>query len=171
MAARVCVGVIIKPHGVRGAFKIHLLTNDASVLETAKTVYIEHNGAAHRHDVLNTFHAADTLAMSVDGVLTREDAQALKGAKVLIEKMQPEDGDSWYVEDITGCLVIDEAGKSYGNVMEVLFTGANDVYVLEGDPDMLMPALKKLILNVDIPSKRITIRAAVAEEVLMSDED
>ena len=58
-----------------------------------------------------------------------------------------------------GAKVVTEEGENFGVLDEVLLTGANDVYVVkrEGKKEVLLPAIKECILNVDLEEKVITI--------------
>ncbi|HPY36626.1 MAG TPA: hypothetical protein PLH38_02225, partial [Clostridia bacterium] len=61
--------------------------------------------------------------------------------------------------------VFDTRSKNYGKVTDVLQTGANDVYVVEGECKMLVPALKKVLHLVDTENKRIVLDAELVGEV------
>jgi 16S rRNA processing protein RimM len=99
----------------------------------------------------------------------REDASAaesLRGNYISVTRDQliPLEQDNYYVFDLIGCEVFDTAGEFYGKLVEVLETGGNDVYVVKpaNAPgvqkkrgDILLPAIKSVILEVDIERKRI----------------
>ncbi|MDD3920698.1 MAG: ribosome maturation factor RimM, partial [Eubacteriales bacterium] len=73
--------------------------------------------------------------------------------------------DTWFVADLIGCRVYDSNGSDLGTLTDVLETGANDVYEVHGEKLVYLPALKKLLLDVDVTNKRILVDAAVLEEV------
>ena len=56
--------------------------------------------------------------------------------------------------------VFTEEGELLGIIKDVFPTGANDVYVIfkEGEPDLLIPAIKDCILNVDVAGRKMTVR-------------
>ena len=71
----------------------------------------------------------------------------------------------YFVVDLIGCTVSDTNGNDLGKLTDVLETGANDVYVISGEKNLMVPALKKLLHKVDIENKHIDLDAAVLEEV------
>ncbi len=60
--------------------------------------------------------------------------------------------------DIVGCAVVTEAGEILGTLKDVLPSGSNDVWVVEGRREYMIPALKEVILDVDAAAKRIRVR-------------
>jgi 16S rRNA processing protein RimM len=63
-----------------------------------------------------------------------------------------------------GCDVFDTSGKAYGKLTDVLETGASDVYEIDGGK-LLVPALKRVLNEVDVEGGRIVLDADVLEEV------
>lgn len=67
----------------------------------------------------------------------------------------------WEVSDISGCSVYDVAGEYIGKLVDVLHTGANDVWVINTgtaqDKEMLVPALRTVIKEVNVKERKITI--------------
>lgn len=68
--------------------------------------------------------------------------------------------DSYYIADLIGCRVQDTDGEELGKVFDVIETGSNDVYWIkgEGKKEVLIPALKDIVVNVDIVNSVITIK-------------
>jgi ribosomal 30S subunit maturation factor RimM len=62
--------------------------------------------------------------------------------------------------EILGLQVVDEAGNVLGRVIEILETGANDVYVVQrpDGSELLLPALRSVILAVDLEQQRLVVR-------------
>jgi 16S rRNA processing protein RimM len=60
--------------------------------------------------------------------------------------------------ELAGCEVVTEAGESLGLFKDALPSGANDIWVVEGRREYLLPALKEVVLNVDLTARRITVR-------------
>jgi 16S rRNA processing protein RimM len=69
--------------------------------------------------------------------------------------------DSYFIFDLVGCEAYAVNGELLGDLVEVLETGSNDVYVVKPrntrGADILIPALKSVVQCVDIPNKRITV--------------
>lgn len=160
-------GLITKPHGVQGAFKVMPLCDDASRFKTLSDAYIERDGAYTPVKVVRAGVAPDMATIWLEGVETRDEAEALRGAYLCVDRAHavklPE--GRYFVADLIGCEVFDTEGAGYGRLTDVMETGANDVYVINGEKELLIPALKKLLNTVDVENKRIVLNADVLREV------
>lgn len=66
---------------------------------------------------------------------------------------------SWWPHELEGCEVLTDSGRSLGALTEVLFTPANDVWVAtRGEEETLIPALKEVVVSVDLQGRRVIIR-------------
>ena len=67
--------------------------------------------------------------------------------------------DEYFVADLIGMRVVTEEGEPFGTLKDVMVTGANDVYVVEreGMPEVLLPAIRECIRNVDMEQGVITV--------------
>jgi 16S rRNA processing protein RimM len=67
--------------------------------------------------------------------------------------------DEYFIADLQGLTVIDEAEQVIGTLRDVMETGANDVYIVDmtDGREVLIPAIKECILNVDIEGGKIQI--------------
>ena len=67
--------------------------------------------------------------------------------------------DEYFITDLIGLTVVNEEEAVLGRVKDVLETGANDVYVVEltGGKELLLPAIKDCILNVDLEAGTVTV--------------
>lgn len=74
------------------------------------------------------------------------------------------DADSFWVHDIVGLTAQTESERRLGEVVDVLFTGANEVYIIRPasgvnrDRDLLIPALAEVVRSVDIGAGTLTVR-------------
>lgn len=68
------------------------------------------------------------------------------------------DQPSYLVKDLVGFEVVTEAGEVLGKLVDVLPTGGNDVFVVgEGPAEILVPAIKSVVLKIDMELRRITV--------------
>ena len=66
---------------------------------------------------------------------------------------------TYYHHQLLGLPVVTEAGEALGALAEVLETGANDVYVVQGEGgELLLPAIRSVILSIDLAARQITVR-------------
>ncbi|MGQ9458989.1 MAG: ribosome maturation factor RimM, partial [Anaerolineae bacterium] len=107
------------------------------------------------------FHRGQVL-LKLAGYNTRTEAEELRQVLVQVpvgEAMSLPEG-THYVHEILGLEAWTESGEFLGEVVEVLETGANDVYVLQGSPlgEILIPALESAVLEVDLEEGRMLVR-------------
>ncbi len=100
------------------------------------------------------------VAARLGGCEVRERAQALAGATVAVRRDQlPDPGEGeYYWADLIGLAVVDTEGRELGQVVDLIATGANDVLVVQGDRERLIPFLpERVVLEVDLAAKRVRV--------------
>ena len=89
------------------------------------------------------------------------DIERYKRCPLLVtrENAVPLEEDEYFVADMIGMKVITEDGIEFGTLSDVMETGANDVYVIDSKEhgEVLMPAIKECVLNVDMENGIITV--------------
>ena len=67
--------------------------------------------------------------------------------------------DEYFIADLIGLKASSDEGEELGEITDVLQTGANDVYVIskEGTPDLLVPAIRDCVVNVDVEAGTIVL--------------
>jgi 16S rRNA processing protein RimM len=65
--------------------------------------------------------------------------------------------DVFLVKDLAGCQVVTVQGDVLGVLKDVLPTGGNDIYVVAGAKEILIPALKSIVKKIDVANKRIEV--------------
>lgn len=167
MTDRFRIAQILRPHGVRGEVKLYPLTDDIARFKRLREAFVEKNGQYEPVVVTGCKFVADTVVVSIEGTGTPEEAEKLRGLYLCVDRAHavklPE--GAFFVADIIGCEVFSTDGTALGKVREVLETNANDVYVIEGQRRLMVPALKKLLHLVDVENKRIELDAGVLSEV------
>ncbi len=164
------IGKIAGAHGIKGELKVIPLTDDPKRYKKLKNVYINENDRMVEYRVENVRITNNTVLVKLSGIDDRDRALDYKNLFILIDRKDavtlPE--DTYFICDIIGCSVYDD-GRFLGEVTEVLETGSNDVYVVRGEnnQEILIPALKSVIVDVDIENKKI---AAKLPEGLIDDE-
>lgn len=163
------IGLIVRPHGIHGAVKLQPLTDNTARYKGLRHAYLEQNGRMQKVDVDDIGIRPDFVTLHIAGVDTPEAAELLRGAYLSVDKANavPLPPDTYFIADLIGCKVWDTDGFFYGELKDVLQTGANDVYVVEGPKGMLLPALKKALHEVCVEEKRIVLIKDVLEEVAL----
>jgi 16S rRNA processing protein RimM len=105
----------------------------------------------------------------LEGVRTRAEAEQLRGQAVLVDaaELPSLDADEYYWHDILGMRVVTEDGENVGTITEIFPTGSNDVYVVrQGKREVLIPAIKEVVVSIDTKSRRMVIRPLLDEDDL-----
>ncbi len=156
------VGVIIKPHGIKGEVKVYPTTDSPLRFnEITHAKLIQQGKTLGDFKISGVKYFKDTVILKFEAYNNINEVEALKGAELYIpreEGAELQDGE-YYIADIIGMDVVTEDGLRLGTVRDVMETGANDVYVVErdGGKELLIPAIKQCILNTDIEENIMTV--------------
>lgn len=152
----ITVGQIINTHGIKGELKVYPLTDDLKRFRKLKTVYIE----GVLRNVIWCKLQSDKVILKIEGIDSIEAAVKYKEKYLEVDREDAVklDEGSYFVTDIIGCKVIDENGVEYGKIFNVLHTPNNDVYWIKEGKELLIPALKDIVLSIDIKKAEIVIK-------------
>ncbi len=148
------IGKITGTHGIKGMVKVYLYSGDDRTLRAVEEFTLRHsNGVVQSVSVVALQgHGRKTL-VSLKGYGTINDVLPLVGGELLVRRDQfPEtDPDEYYWADLIGLRVVTDGGNQLGLLKEIIETGSNDVYVVQGgEKEYLIPALEDVILNIDL---------------------
>jgi 16S rRNA processing protein RimM len=156
----IAVGRVTRAHGVKGEVAVLPLSQVESRFEAGSRLLVE--GLDHTLTVEASRPHRHRLLVRFDEILGRDQAEALQGRYLLVDAEEAPplpDGEFW-PHQLVGCEVVIEGGRSLGHVREVIHTAANDVWVAEGpDGEVLVPALREVVTNVDLGTRRVEVRA------------
>ena len=155
------VGVITTTHGLRGEVKVFPTTDskerflelDEVVLRTSREETVLHIEKVRffKKLVIVKFKEYNRI----------EEVENLKQAELYVSRddAAPLEEGEYYIGDLIGMKVFTDDGEEFGEISDVMETGANDVYVIDTQKygEVLIPAIKQCILEVDIQSERMTI--------------
>jgi 16S rRNA processing protein RimM len=146
------VGFLRRAHGVHGEIILDLHTDFPERLRSGKKLFI---GEEHKPMTLSGARPhAKGMLLKFTGIDTPEDAGQLRNQWVYVKAAElprlPE--GKIYQHELLGFDVVDERGNSLGNLVEIIETGANDVYVVrnESGKEILLPAISSVILETDL---------------------
>ena len=174
----VTVGVIVRPFGIRGELKVRSETDfpevrfhpgarlhwwlppkpgpdDAEPASTRKRP--PRTQPPQACVVKGARWHGEHLVIQLEGIDTRDQAEALRGAWLLIppeERMPLEEGQ-YYIDDLIGMEVFTESGERVGKLKHVRQGAAYDFYDIGA---YTIPAVEEYILEVDVPNKRMVVR-------------
>ena len=171
----ILIGEITKPQGVRGELKLRPITCDFERFEGLETAYFK------RGDRYEPFHLTvnrvtpDAIFLNIDGVGDRNAAERLRGELVYIDRAHAVDldEDSNFLCDLIGLHGVVSDGRDLGTLKDVMQPGGNDVYVFKGKRgEVLVPALRSVVVKVDLEAGVMLLESArMAEVAVYDDED
>ncbi len=156
----VVLGKLTSPYGVKGWLRVYSFTSPMEgILDYASWVLHQENGLTRR-GLVQGRRQGKGLVARLEGIDSREAAEALSGAEILLPKDElPElDADDYYWYQLEGLKVVTREGALLGRVDHLFETGANDVMVITGEVDegfeareRLLPYLPgEVVLDVDL---------------------
>ena len=144
---------------MRGEVRVALDTDHPERLTPPLTVYLGLDRAPYQIEHARLGQGGALLKLAGSG--NREAAEALRGLDVFIraEDAAPPGPGEFYVHQVIGLAVWTEQGEHLGKVVEVLETGANDVYIVHGPTgEILVPAIRDAVLEIDPTVGRMVVR-------------
>ena len=145
-------GEIVTTHGIRGDVKILPWTDTPELLLDFKRICIEN----HEYTVEQCRVQKNCNLLKLSGVDTVEDAQKLRG-KVIRVYRGDVSGDVIFAAELIGVDVY-ESGNNIGKITDVLDYPGNKVYVVTGEHEYMIPAVKQFILETDIEANTMQVR-------------
>ena len=148
----------MRPHGVRGELLLASLTDFPEHLSQQKTVYLGEPPVPHPLAGVR-IHRGQLIIRLAD-CRERAAADAFRDQIVQIQAQSaaPLPPGLYYHHQLIGLAVYTEEGEHLGELVEVLETGANDVYVVNGPQgELLLPVIADVIRGVDLAAQRLTV--------------
>jgi 16S rRNA processing protein RimM len=156
---RVCLGVVIGAHGVRGAVRLKSFAQQPE--DIARYGPLEDESGATHYTVHLIGSAKGSVIAKLTGVADRDRAEALQGARLYLprEALPPTEDDEYYHADLIGLAAIDRDGNRLGEVRAVHDFGAGDTLEItrpEGQP-IMVPFTRAAVPMVDLAAGRIVV--------------
>ncbi|MGI1662439.1 ribosome maturation factor RimM [Palleronia sp. KMU-117] len=158
MTARICVGAIAGAFGVKGEVRLKSFCAEPAAIVDYGTLTDE--AGTRRFDVTLTGQVKNGLSARLSGVRTKEEADALRGVRLYVERDRlPDVGeDEFYHADLIGLRVVDTGGTEIGTVRAVLNHGASDLLEVHAPGKkvtVLLPFTRAVVPTVDLAGGRI----------------
>ncbi len=156
------LGCILGTHGLRGALRFRPDDPGSESIHSLERVFLAHNGGTSEYRVAGSSPLGHgTMRLILEGVGDASAAEELKGAIVMAARrdLPPLEQHQFYYYQAIGCEVVLRDGRSIGKVEEVFSTGANDVLVVRGEREVLVPVIADVVKSIDLEARRITIEA------------
>lgn len=155
------VGVITNTHGIKGEVKVFPTTDDVNRFKKLKQITLDTGKEHIELEVEGVKFFKQLVILKFKGIDNINEIEKYKGKDLLVtrENAVKLNKDEYFVYDIIGSTVITDTEEELGELVEVLATGANDVYVVKAKDgkEILLPSIKECILDVDVENKIIKV--------------
>lgn len=154
------VGKLGKPHGIRGEIVMDVYTDFPERLQSGITLFIGPQFEPLRLSKCRPHRRG--FLVSFDGYQDREEIAKLRNQLVHVSAADrpPLPEGEYYHHQLLGLQMIDESGRSLGQIDQILETGANDVYLVrdQSGEEKLVPATTEVILDINLEKKFIRVK-------------
>ena len=170
------LGAVQDAQGLQGQIKIRPHSSDPVALLSSKAIWLSliprrnagidvslAQASLTLYKVKQAKMHSGTVVMALEGVTDRDQAEALKGARILVARdvFPKAESDSYYWIDLIGCKVINLQSEDLGEVIDINDNGAHGIMAI-GNLEtkavkQLVPFVKEVVQNVDLVNKRITL--------------
>jgi 16S rRNA processing protein RimM len=155
------VGVITTTHGIKGEVKVYPTTDDAKRFEELNKIYLDTGKEYVPLEIEGVRYFKNLVILKFKEINDINDIEKYKGKDLLIHRDDAIElqENEYFIFDLLDSEIFTEDGTKLGVLTEVLTSAANDVYVVKtmDNKEVLLPAIKDCILDVDTANKRITV--------------
>ncbi|PWG64609.1 ribosome maturation factor RimM [Sediminicurvatus halobius] len=157
---RIVLGEIVGVHGVGGRVKVHSWTRPPENLFDYRDWELQLAGTVTPVRLVEGRRQGRHLLARIEGLSDRDAALAWRGARIAVPSsaLPPAGAGEYYWAELEGLEVVTREGQVLGQVDHLLETGANDVLVVRGERERLVPYVPgTYVLEVDLAAARITV--------------
>lgn len=153
------IGKVAALFGVQGELKVRLLSDIPNRFQTLDMIYV---GPSHHPYAIRSVrpYKGDMILLKLKGIHDANAAEAFRNADLFVplDSLPQLPTGSYYQHDIMDLRVFTLDETYIGNVIDIITTGSNDVYVLKmpgapASPQVLIPAIKDVIKQIDLQKR------------------
>jgi len=151
------VGIITSTHGVKGEVKVYPTTDDVKRFKKLKDIILDTGKEHVALELESVKFFKQMVILKFKGIDSLNDVEKFRQKSLYVTRANAVRlrKDEYFIADLIGLKVINEENKELGTLEDVMVTGANDVYVISllNGKELLLPAIKQCILNVDMENQ------------------
>ncbi len=156
------IGAVVSTHGIKGGIKVYIYNTLDPILLTLKYIF------AGDEDMYTLYHITRSkridkrfCVVHLEGIITRKDAEELKGRKLLIspEMLPPIPENQVYISLLIGFCVFDLNGRDLGIVEDFINNGIQDIMIVKhiNSGEFMVPFVDEFIKKIDTDRGQIFI--------------
>lgn len=156
------IGKIVNTQGIKGDVRIMPTTDDINRFKELKSLTIVNSKNQEKElNIEKVWFHKQFVIIKFEGIDDMTAGETLKNQKIIInrENAIPLEEDEYFISDLYDMEVY-EGERFLGIITDIIFTGANDVYVVKNkelDKEILIPAIKRCILSVSTTENKMTV--------------
>ena len=155
------VGAISSTHGIRGEVKVFPMTDDPKRYQTLKDVILDTGKEQLTLEIEGVKFFKQFVIVKFKGIDNINDIEKYKGCSLYVHRKDAVKlkKDEYFIADLIGMKVVTDEEEAFGELTDVLETGANEVYVIQTEKygEVLVPAIRQCILDVDMETNIMRI--------------
>ncbi len=148
------VGIISSAHGIKGEAKVYPTTDDPARFKKLKKVLLDTGKEEKEVEIESVKFFKQFVILKFKGIDDRNEIERLRTRSLYVmrENAVRLKKNEYYIADLMDMKVREDNGEELGMLVDVMQTGANDVYVVKtpAGEEILLPAIKECILSVDV---------------------
>lgn len=155
------VGIITTTHGVRGEVKVFPTTDDPARFKKLKHVILDTGKEKLDLEIAGVKFFKNMVILKFKGIDNINDVEKYRRMSLYVtrEDAVELEEDEYFIADLIDMEVVTEEDERLGTLVDVMQTGANDVYVVktESGEELLIPAIHDCIRSVDVKAGRMSV--------------
>lgn len=154
------VGRIGGAYGIKGWVKVQCYTEPVTNILNYSPWYMRHKSAWQELNVENTKLHSGAIIAQFEGIVDRNQALAIRGLEIAVNRDQLPvlEAGEYYWHDLIGLAVKTVQDEDLGLVVNLMATGANDVLVIKGDRERLIPFIREQVIKkIDLADRLIVV--------------
>jgi len=157
----IIIGKIVSTQGNKGEVKVIPLTDSIDRFDKLTDVFIREGNIEKLLKINNLKTKKNAVILKFEDIDNIEKAKMIVQSFLEVKRSNavklPK--DTYFIFDIIGLEVYTNENELLGKVDNIISTGSNDVYIVKNKnkKEILIPAIREIIKNIDVEKKRITI--------------
>jgi 16S rRNA processing protein RimM len=153
------VGKVVADHGLGGAVKFKYYNEDAENFYRYSSLITNKNERQAELKLTEVRFSKGFFYLKFEGLNSPEQVSFLINQELFVreEDLPPLDNDEYYDYQLIGLHVVNHSGELIGTVSQVIHTGVNDIIVVKGKEEILVPMVEGLVSKIDLKNSLITI--------------
>ena len=155
----ICVGHILGSQGIKGWVRVFSNTSPRENIVSYSPWFIE-QGCVLNATAVQGRRQGKNIVASLEGIGDRSQADELTGCRIFIDAQQlPRlEAGEYYWSDLVGLAVETVQGEPLGVIASMMETGADDVMVLTGERERLIPfVIDQIVTEIDLENQRLVV--------------